>query len=97
MVELRELDVELRMHASGALFASFQLRSILVDCILEAQLEDPYLMSIRKKVEEREQSDFAIRGDGAFLIGSRLFVPATEELKRQILKEAHSFAYAMHR
>ena len=42
------------MHASGALFASFQLRPILVDQILEAQLEDPYLVSMRKKVEERE-------------------------------------------
>ena len=34
MVELRELGVGLRMHASGALFASFQLRPILVDHIL---------------------------------------------------------------
>ena len=30
------------------------------------------------------------------MIGSRLCVPATEELKRQILEEAHSSAYAMH-
>ena len=46
-------------------------------------------MSMRKKVEEGEQSDFAIR-DGALVIGSRLCVLATEELKRQILEEAHS-------
>ena len=96
MVELRELGVELRMNASGALFASFQLRPILVDCILGAQLEDPYLMSVRKKVEEGEQSDFVIRDDGALVIGSKLCVPATEELKRKILEEAHSSAYAMH-
>ena len=70
MLELRELGVELRMRASGALFASFQQRPILVDCILEAQLEDPYLMSMRKKVEEGEQSDFAIRDDGALVISS---------------------------
>ena len=76
------------MHASGALFASFQLQPILVDRILEAQLEDPYLMSMRKKVEEGEQSDFSIRDDGALVIGSRLCVPATEELKRQIFEEA---------
>ena len=55
IVELRELGVELRMHASGALFASFQLRPILVDRILEAQLEDPYLMSMREKAKEGEQ------------------------------------------
>ena len=51
MVELRELGVELGMHVSRALFASFQLRPILVDQILETQLEDPYLMSMRRKVE----------------------------------------------
>ena len=53
-------------------------------------------MSMRNKVEEGEQSDFAIRDDGALVIGSRLCVPATEELKRQILEEGHSSAYAMH-
>ena len=84
------------MHASGVLFASFQLRPILVDRILEAQLEEPYLMSMRKKVVEGEQSDFAIRDDGALVNGYRLCVPATEELKKQILEEAHSSAYAMH-
>ena len=96
MVELRELGVDLGMHVSGALFASFQLRPILVDQILEAQLEDPYLMSMRRKIEEGEQSDFAIRDNGALVIGSRLCVPAAEELKGQILGEAHSSAYAMH-
>ena len=53
MVELRELGVELGMHVSGALFASFLLRLILVDQILKSQLEDPYLMSMRRKVEKR--------------------------------------------
>ena len=96
MVELRELGVELGIHVSGALFASFQLRPILVDQILEAQLEDPYSMSMRRKVEEGEQSDFAIRNDGALVIGSRLCVPVAEELKGQKLGEAHSSAYAMH-
>ena len=96
MIEMRELGVELGVHVLGALFASFQLRPILVDQILEAQLEDPYLMSMRKKVEEGEQSDFAVRDDGAMVMGSRLFVPTAEELKGQILEEAHSFSYAMH-
>ena len=96
MVELRELGVELRMHASGALFASFQLRPILVDCILGAQLEDPYLMSMRKKVEEGEQSDFSIRDDRALVTSSRLCVLGTGQLKRQILEEAHSSTFAMH-
>ena len=96
MVKLRELGAELRMHDSGALFASFQLRPILVDRILEAQLEDPYLMIMRKKIGEGEQSDIEIRDNGALVISSRLCVPATKELKRQILEEAHSSAYVMH-
>ena len=96
MIELRELGVELGVHVSRALFSSFQLRSILVDQILEAQLEDPYLMSMRKKVKEGGQSDFAVRDDGALVMDSRLCVPAAEDLKRQILEEAYSSAYAMH-
>ena len=53
-------------------------------------------MSMRKKVEEGGQLDFTIRDDGALVIGSRLCVPTTEELKRKILEKAHSSAYAMH-
>ena len=53
-------------------------------------------MSIRKKVEEGEQSNISIRDDGALVIGSRLCVSATGQLKRQILKEGHSSTYAMH-
>ena len=37
---------------------------------------------MRKKVEEGEQSDFAIRDDEALVISSRLCLPAVEELKR---------------
>ena len=96
MVELRELGVELGMHYSGALFASFKLRPILVDQILEAQLEDPFLVGMRKKVEEGEQSDFAIRDDEALVIGSRLCLPGVKELKRRVLEEALCSAYAMH-
>ena len=51
---------------------------------------------MRKKVEEGEQSDFAIRDDGALVIGSRLCLPAVEELERQVLEGAHCSAYAMH-
>ena len=90
------MGVELGLHVSGALFASLQLRLILVDQILEAQLEDPYLVSMRKKVEEGEQSDFSIRDDGALVIGSRLCLPVVEELERQVLEGAHCSAYAMH-
>ena len=51
---------------------------------------------MRKKVEEGEQSDFSIRDDVALVIGSRLCVPATGQLKRKILEEAYSSTYAMH-
>ena len=53
-------------------------------------------MSMRRKVEEGEHSDFAIRDYGALVIGSRLCVQAAEELNGQIMGEAHSSTYAMH-
>lgn len=39
MVALRELGVDLWMHTLKVLFASFQLRPIIMDHVLEAQCE----------------------------------------------------------
>ena len=42
------------------------------------------------------QSNFTLRGDGTLVLGQRLCVPDVIELKKEIMEEAHSSAYAMH-
>ncbi|KAI5336040.1 hypothetical protein L3X38_026174 [Prunus dulcis] len=96
LVELRKDGVELEMTQQGGLLASLHVRPILVERIIVAQLEDPTLCRIRGEVESGSRKDYAIRGDGALVTGTRLYVPKNDYLKREILEEAHCSTYTMH-
>ncbi|KAI5337664.1 hypothetical protein L3X38_016935 [Prunus dulcis] len=96
MVELRKLRVELGVDEQGALLATLQVRPVLVERIIAAQAEDPLICTLRAEVESGDRTDCSVRNDGALMVGTRLYVPHDEALKREILEEAHSSAFAMH-
>ncbi|VVA40329.1 PREDICTED: retrotransposon, partial [Prunus dulcis] len=96
LVELRKDGVELEMTQQGGILASLHVRPILVERIIVAQLEDPTLCRIRGEVESGSRKDYAIRGDGALVTGTRICVPKNDYLKREILEEAHCSTYTMH-
>ncbi|KAI5335151.1 hypothetical protein L3X38_025284 [Prunus dulcis] len=82
MIELRKLIVELGVDEQGALLATLQVRPVLVERIIAAQAEDPLICTLRAEVESGDRTDRSVRND--------------EALKRKILEEAHSSAFAMH-
>ncbi|CAL8997325.1 unnamed protein product, partial [Prunus brigantina] len=45
---------------------------------------------------DASQQGLGLRNDGALMVGTRLYVPNDQALKREILEEAHSSAFAMH-
>ncbi|VVA41124.1 PREDICTED: retrotransposon, partial [Prunus dulcis] len=96
MVELRKLRVELGVDEQGALLATLQVRPVLMERIIAAQAEDPLICTLRAEVENGTRTDCSVRNDGALMLGNRLYVPHDEVLKREILEEAHSSAFAMH-
>ena len=96
LVELRSMGVSLETTESGTLVAAFHVRPVLVDRVRDLQAQDPYLMKLRSKIEAGQQSNFTLRGDGTLVLGQRLCVPDVIELKKEIMEEAHSSAYAMH-
>ena len=96
LVELRSMEVSLETEESGTLVAAFHVRPVLVDRVRDLQAQDPYLMKLRSKIEAGQQSNFTLRGDGTLVLGQRLCVPDVIELKKEIMEEAHSSAYAMH-
>ena len=53
-------------------------------------------MKIKDETEAGQQSTFSIKDDGTLILGRRLCVPEVGDLKREIMEEAHSLAYAMH-
>ena len=90
LVELRSMGVSLETAESGTLVAAFHVRPVLVDRVRDLQAQDPYLMKLRSKIEAGQQSN------GTLVLGQRLCVPGVIELKKEIMEEAHSSAYAMH-
>ena len=96
LVDLRALGVILEVEDSGALLATFHVRPLLVDQILAGHSQDPQMIKLKEEIEKGKKAEFQIRDDGMIVKGQRMCVPEYGELKREIMEEAHSSAYAMH-
>ena len=96
LIELRSLGVQLQVADTGTLLASFYVRPLLVDHIKEGQKQVSEMIKLRAEIEGGRKPEFQIRDDGVIVRGSQMCVPEIGELKREIMKEAHSSAYAMH-
>ena len=84
-------------NPQGALLAHFQIRPVLVDLVREAREHDQQCAQLKELVQNGLRRDLRIWRDGALMMGNRLFVPKNNEVvKKEILDEAHIFAYAMH-
>ncbi|XP_068331418.1 uncharacterized protein [Pyrus communis] len=80
-----------------ALLANFQVRPILVDRVLEAQVADRETQELIQAREQGRKRDLRVRdSDGMLMLEGRMFVPNNVDLKKEILDEAHISAYAMH-
>ena len=89
--------MDLAVDEVGAFVASFHVRPILVDKVWEVQYNDPSIVRLIERVANGAAVNFSVRRDGLLLVKSRLCVlKRNEELKIEILEEAHSSAYAAH-
>ena len=96
LVELRSLGVRLELTDTGGLLATFHVRPILIDRIRELQTQDPNMIKLKREAESGQLKGFSVRADGTVMMGHRLCVPDVGELKKEIMEETHSSAYAMH-
>ena len=96
LIELRSLGVRLEVTDLGALLATFHVRPVLIDRIRELQIQDPQIVKLRGEVESGQRVDLSLREDGTVVMGRRLCVPDVGDVRREIMEEAHSSAYAMH-
>ena len=69
---------------------------MLRDRIKAAQSRDPILAELEEKVRERKFTDFNLDDEGVLWISGRLYVPNVDNLREEILKEAHFVAYSVH-
>ena len=54
------------------------------------------MIKLNEEIEKGKKAEFQIRDDGMIVKGQRMCVSEYGELKRDIMEEAHSSAYAMH-
>ncbi|XP_068340358.1 uncharacterized protein [Pyrus communis] len=98
LANLRSTGVRLEVEDQEvALLANFQVRPILIDRVLEAQMGDEETQEIIQARNQGKMKDFRVRElNGMLVQESRMFVLNNLELKKAILDEAHISAYAMH-
>ena len=54
------------------------------------------MIKLKEEIEKGKKAEFQIRDDGMIVKGQRMYVLEYGELKRDIMEEVHSSAYAMH-
>ncbi|XP_070675714.1 uncharacterized protein [Malus domestica] len=92
LAELRATGVKLELEdRSEAFLDSFQVWPVLVDRILEAQMVDEEIQEMVQLRNEGKKNDLRIReSDGMLMQENRMYISNNEELKKEILDEAHS-------
>ena len=96
LVEFRSLGVRLELIDNGPLLATFYVRSILIDRISELQTQDSIVIKLKREAKSGQLKGFLVRADGTLMMGHKLCVPDVGGLKKEIMEEALSSAYAMH-
>ncbi|KAL0455612.1 UNVERIFIED_CONTAM: Transposon Tf2-12 polyprotein [Sesamum latifolium] len=95
LTALRAMDVHFSV-GGDLLLATMQVKPSLKDKIKDAQNKDPYLQKMKTKVQEGKNDQFVIQNDGTLMNEKRMCVPNVEELRTEIMHEAHYAPYAMH-
>ena len=87
--------MKLNIDGVGVLLATLSIRPVLKERIHEAQPNDPKLMEIIEKIKQGKETPFILQDD-TLMMGNRICVPDTNDLRQEILDEAHNAPYAMH-
>ena len=73
------------------------IQPTIMEALKGGQLTDPLMEKFKQKAWEERRSNFFVLEDGVMgYKGGRICVPNDEEVKKQILYEAHNTPYAMH-
>ncbi|KAL0455220.1 UNVERIFIED_CONTAM: hypothetical protein Slati_0861200 [Sesamum latifolium] len=78
------------------LLATMQVKPSLKDKIKDAQNKGSVFAKMKTKVQEGKNDQFVIQNDGTLMNEKRMCVPNVEELRTEIMHEAHYAPYAMH-
>ena len=96
LLDLKTLEISLDCDHTGALVASFMVRSTLIDQIRGKQMQDDELVKKVHKIMNGEIGEnFWITKDGMLIMKGKVCVPNVDKLRKAIMEKAHCSAYVM--
>lgn len=90
------MNVNLTLEPSGSILAELRANSLFISKIRELQKVDTKFMSKFELAKSGENSDFLIEEDECLYFKGWLCLTNGQELKHEILNEAHSSVYSIH-
>ena len=85
-----------RLADDGALLAQLKAQLVLKQMIIDAQKNDKELQKKVQLVKANDKTNFLVREGGSLYFQNRLCVPIDNELKKELLHEAHNSVFTMH-
>ncbi|KAJ8753354.1 hypothetical protein K2173_019753 [Erythroxylum novogranatense] len=94
--EMAKLKISLKQEESECLLANFRVRPILREKVRELQAQDADLSKLQDEIRNGKISEIIVQDDGLMTVGNRLCIPDVQEVKAEIMDEAHNTPYVMH-
>ncbi|XP_039032762.1 uncharacterized protein LOC120167935 [Hibiscus syriacus] len=96
LAALRALDAMLSLNGDGGLCTELKLKPTWLDRIRELQNKDEMCLKRLEQVNNEENKNFEIKCDENLYYIERVMIPDDEELKKDLLTQAHSSPLTMH-
>ena len=94
--DLERTGVAVAVGEVAAQLAQLTVQPTLRQHIIDKQHGDPNLVGKRRLIDVNQIEEFSLTVDGGLLYHGRLCVPNDEELKVEILTDAHHSPFALH-
>jgi hypothetical protein len=91
--EMEKLNLGMIQHGT---LNQLKLESILLQKIIDAQRSDKGMKHIHEKIEASKANCFRKDDQGIVWFNNRIVVPKNDEVRQQILDEAHLSRYSIH-
>jgi hypothetical protein len=90
---MEKLNLGMIQHGT---LTQLKLESILLQKIIDAQRNDKGMKHIHEKIEAGKANCFRKDDQGIIWFNDRIVVPKNDEVRQQILDEAHLSRYSIH-
>ncbi|XP_073015543.1 uncharacterized protein [Primulina eburnea] len=95
-LDLQRNEINLVSSGTVARLSTLVLRSTLFDRILKEQQSDVQLLKLKRSNELTGVSEFGLNRDGLMTFRGKICVPIGDNIRRDVLIEAHTAPYSVH-